>query len=122
MSAPSPLLLLWCGLAATLAAAIAGVIVGRTSYSWSLAPRAETPATAWAWSLAGGLLAYPLAYGVIFEVMHRADIRIGVVIGAVHGIAMFLAAGPRIDTRNAIRAAVSHVAYAATIAFLYVTP
>ena len=122
MSAPSPLLLLWCGLAATLAAAIAGVIVGRTSFSWSLAPQPDAPTPAFAWSLAGGLLAYPLVYGLIFEAIHRADIRSGLVLGVIHGIAMFLAAAPRSNMRNAIRAAVVHVAYAATIAFLYVTP
>jgi len=122
MSAPSPLLLLWCGLAATLAAAIVGVIVGRTGFSWSLAPRAQARPDAFGWTLAGGLLAYPLAYGIVFETIHRADIRSGFLLGVIHGIVMFVIAGPRSDMRNAVRAAVIHVAYAATIAFLYVTP
>jgi hypothetical protein len=122
MYAPSVLLLIWCGLAATMAAAIIGVIIGRTPFSWSLAPRAETRAGALTWSLLGGLIAYPIAYGLVFEATHRADIRIGVLLGAMHGAAMFMLARPRGNIRNALRTAFAHLFYALTIAFLYVTP
>ena len=122
MHAPSPLLLLWCGLAATIAAAITGAIAGGTdARSWSLAPHARSRAHALYWCLAG-ILAYPAVYGLIFEALHRADIRIGLLLGAIHAAIMFIAADPRRSSRNALRVAAAHLVYGAIIAFLYVTP
>ena len=122
MHPPSVLLLVWCALGATMAAAIVGVIIGRTAFSWSLAPGAQTRTEALSWSVIGGLILYPIVYGLLFEAIHRADIRIGLVFGGIHGAAMFLLARPRADARNALRAAAAHLVYAVTIAFLYVTP
>jgi hypothetical protein len=122
MTAPSWLLLAWCGLAASCAAAIAG----------SLMPRAERdrPRSAIVRSAAAGLIALPLIYGLIFEALQKADFRTGLALGAAHGVlAVLLAARrtgphapPRVQLRIAARAAVLSLVYGVTIGFLYVTP
>lgn len=122
MFAPSPLLLLWCGLAATIAAGIAGAIVAHQPLGWSLAHRPRSRSHAVTWSLGAGLIAYPLAYGVLFELLHRADVGLGMILGALHGIVMFLLATPRSNRRGALRTAIMHLVYGAVIALLYVTP
>ena len=122
MHGPSLLLLLWCGLAATIGAAIAGTLIGGSAVPWSLAPRPRAIGDALVWSVLGGITLYPLAYGILFDALHRADIRIGVLLGAIHGIIMFVAADPRADRRAAFRVGAAHLVYAVTLAFLYVTP
>ena len=122
MFAPSPLLLIWCGLAATIAAGLAGASIARDPFAWSLAPRPRSRSHALAWSLVAGLFAYPAAYGIVFELLHRADVGAGLILGALHGLAMFALNWPRARRPAAARTAVVHVIYGITIALFYVTP
>ena len=123
MIMPAWLLLIWSGLAAASAAALVAPALGGVPVAaWSLAPLPRSRAHGIAWSIAAGMFAYPLLYGIAFELLHRADIRIGLLLGAVHGAIMFLAARRASTTRAALRAASAHLVYAAVLAFLYVTP
>lgn len=123
MTTPFWLLLVWAGLAATVVAAAAGRLLGpRTPRAWSLAPLPPSAAHALGASLALGLFAYPLVYGAVFEGLHRSDVRLGALLGAVHATAAFAFAIRRAETRVALRNAAMHFVYGVTIAFLYVTP
>ena len=123
MIMPAWLLLLWSGLAATSVAAVAAPAIGgvRTA-PWSLAPVPRSRSHGAAWSILAGVLAYPLLYGVAFELLHRADLLTGLALGAVHGAVMFVPAHRAGTLRGAFRAAAAHLVYGAFIAFLYVTP
>jgi hypothetical protein len=123
MIMPAWLLLLWSGLAAAIAAAFVAFSIGGVSVaSWSLAPRPRSRSHGAVWFLAAGLFVYPLGYGIAFELLHRADLRIGVLLGALHGAFMFAVTRRRGTTRAALRAAAAHLAYGAVMAFLYITP
>lgn len=123
MNVPAWLLLFWCGLAATCVAALAGSVVGGVPVArWSLAaaPRSRLHgATA---TLLAGALLYPLAYGLIFELLHRADYKLGLLLGLIHGMMAFLLARRGTATRNSFRVAIAHAAYGLVLGFLYVTP
>lgn len=123
MIMPAWLLLIWSGLgAATAAAILAPAIGGVPVASWSLAPLPRSRAHGAAWSFTAGVIAYPLIYGFAFELLHRADLRTGVILGALHGGLMFALARRRGTVRAALRAASAHLIYGAVIAFLYITP
>jgi hypothetical protein len=122
MNMPAWLLLLWSGAAATCAAAVAGAVLGSRRGGWLLLPAVRPHRRAAVLSLAAGILAYPVAYGVVFEATSRDDVVTGLILGTVHGIVVLLASRPRADVRLALRAAGMHVIYGAVIALLYVTP
>lgn len=123
MMMPAWLLLVWCGLgAATAAGIVATIIGGIPSASWSLAARPRSRFHGFLWSIGLGMLVYPLVYGLIFEALHRADLRIGLLLGAAHGLILFVTSRRRMPVRPALRAAVARLVYGAVIAFLYITP
>lgn len=124
MIMPAWLLLLWSGLAAACAAAlIASAIGGVPVASWSLAPLPRSRTHGAIWSFAAGLLVYPVLYGLVFELLHRADLRTGLILGAIHGAVMFvLARRRRVSGRAGFRITAAHLVYGAVLAFLYVTP
>lgn len=123
MIMPGWLLLIWSGLAAATAVALLAPAIGGVSVApWSLAPVPRSRAHGAAWSFAAGVIAYPLIYGIAFELLHRADLLTGLILGALHGAIMFLAAHRRASIRAAFRAASAHLIYGAVIAFLYITP
>lgn len=123
MIAPAWLLLIWSGLAAASAAAVLAPAIGGVQVaSWSLAPAPRSRIHGALWSLAAGAVVYPLIYGVIFELLHRADLRTGLILGAVHGTIMFAVARRDGTTRSALRVAFAHLVYGAMMGFLYVTP
>ena len=124
MIMPAWLLLLWSGLAAACAAALVAPAIGGVPVaSWSLAPLPRSRTHGALWSFAAGLLIYPVLYGTIFELLHRADLRTGLMLGAVHGAAMFVLVRRRRGSgRAGVRTATAHLVYGAVLAFLYVTP
>lgn len=123
MIMPAWLLLIWSGLvAACVAAIIAPAIGGVPVASWSLAPVPRSRSQGAAWSLAAGMFAYPLLYGIALELVERADLRTGLILGTLHGAAMFAVARRRATSRAALRTAVAHLVYGIVMAFLYVTP
>ncbi|MGH7464614.1 MAG: hypothetical protein ACREK1_05520 [Longimicrobiales bacterium] len=123
MIMPAWLLLLWSGLAAACVAALTATLIGGVRVaSWSLAPVPRSRSHGAAWSIGAGMFAYPLVYGIAFELLHRADLRTGFMLGAVHAAVMFAAARRRGSMRAALRAAAAHLVYGGVIAFLYVTP
>lgn len=123
MIMPAWLLLLWSGLAAASAAALAAAAIGGVpAGSWSLAPNPRSRSHAAAWTIVAGVLVYPVLYGLAFEILHRADVRIGFLLGAVHGSVLFIIARRRGTTRAALRAAAAHLVYGTVMAFLYITP
>lgn len=123
MIMPAWLLLVWSGLvAACVAALVAPAIGGVPVASWSLAPVPRSRSHGAVWSLAAGMFAYPLIYGIAFELAHRADLRTGLILGTIHGALMFAVARRRASSRAALRAAAAHLVYGVVIAFLYITP
>jgi hypothetical protein len=123
MIVPAWLLLIWSGLAAASAAAIAAPAIGGVQVAaWSLAPAPRSRLHGAVWSLAAGAFAYPLIYGAAFELLHRADITAGLILGAIHGAIMFAVARPKGTPRSALRAAFAHLVYGAVMGFLYITP
>jgi hypothetical protein len=123
MPAPSWLLLVWSGCAATCVAAAVGALVGgRAAAPWALYPRPARGARAFGASLLAGVIVYPAVYGLLFEAAGRADLRFGLILGAAHAVLAFAAAGPATARRRALRVAAMHVVYGVAIAFLYVTP
>jgi hypothetical protein len=122
MYMPAWLLLLWSGAGATCAAAIAGSLLGARSGAPLLMPGTGSGARAVGVSLAAGLVAYPLAYGLLFEATGRADVLAGLALGSAHGVIVLVARGRKGQMRSALRSATVHVIYGATLAFLYVTP
>jgi hypothetical protein len=123
MPAPSWVLFTWSGFAATFAAAVFGNAVGGgATRAWSLAPRARSRAEALRWSFLAGILAFPLIYSVVFELIGRSDIPAGLIAGLLHAPAAFLAARPWENRATAWRAAGIHFVYVLVFAFLYITP
>lgn len=123
MIVPAWLLLIWSGLAAASAAAmVAPAIGGVPVASWSLAPAPRSRFHGALWSLTAGAVVYPVLYGFLFELLHRADLTTGLILGALHAAVMFALARRDGTTRSALRTAVAHLVYGAVIAFLYVTP
>lgn len=123
MIMPAWLLLIWSGLvAACVAAALAPLIGGVSVASWSLAPVPRSRSHGAAWSIAAGMFTYPLIYGIVFELIQRADLRTGLILGGLHGAVMFVVARRRGTSRAALRAAAAHLVYGIVMAFLYVTP
>jgi hypothetical protein len=123
MPAPSWVLLTWSGFAATFAAAVFGNAVGGGApRAWSLAPRARTRVDALRWSFLAGMLGFPILYSLVFELIGRSDILVGIIAGLIHAPVAFLAARPREDRASAWRAAGIHFVYVVVFAFLYITP
>lgn len=123
MPAPSWLLLVWSGLAATCAAAVLGSLFGGRSVApWALVPRTRSRAAAALATLVAGVVVYPMLYGLVFEVLGRSSAGTGLALGGIHGVAAFLAGSPRTTPRPAVRSAFMHLLYGVVIAFLYVTP
>ena len=123
MNAPSWLLLIWSGLAAACAAAVPATLVGGVPRgTWSLAPRPRSRSHGALWSIAAGGIGYPIAYGILFEVLGRSDVIVGLVAGFVHALLAMALARPRSEPRAAARAAIAHLTYGIAIAVLYVTP
>jgi len=123
MITPAWLLLIWSGLAAACFAAVAGVLVGgEAAARWSLAPVPHSRRHGALWSLGAGVLIYPVIYGVAFELMQRADLLTGGVLGLLHAIVIFIIVRRNGSTHQAIRAAVVHLMYGIALGFLYVTP
>jgi hypothetical protein len=122
MPSPSWILLSWSGFAATLAAALVGVAVGAGApRAWSLAPRAPTTSSALRATVVTGLVAYPLLYGLVFELLGRADLLIGLMAGSLHAIIAFFLARPRAHPATAMRSAAAHLVYVTVLAFVYIT-
>jgi hypothetical protein len=123
MPAPSWALLIWSGFAATFAAAVVGNAVGGgVPRAWSLAPRAQNRVDALRWSFVAGMIGFPILYSMTFELVGRADLRVGILAGLIHAPLAFLAAHPRENRAAAIRAAGMHFVYVVVFAFLYITP
>jgi len=123
MNSPSWLLLLWAGCAATCSAAVAGTVLGGAARgTWSLAPRVVSRARNVAWTLGGGLLLYPLIYGVLFELLHTDRTSVGLIIGSVHAGIVVALNSPNRNHARAISLAGMHIVYGVMIAFLYVVP
>jgi hypothetical protein len=121
--APSWLLLTWTGGAATAVAAVTGSLLGgRAPTPWSLLPQPRSVTTALAATILAGVLIYPAIYGVIFELLGRADLHSGIAAGLPHGLLAAAAARPRRNPGAAARIATIHLAWAITFGFLYVTP
>jgi hypothetical protein len=129
---PAWLLLLWAGVAATLAAAIVGVPPGATLRQLRLARRRAprngrvAPIGTALATLAIGAIVYPVVYGLVFETVARADIGFGAGLGAVHGL---LAGGLRLLRPAAgqragrlFRLLLARFAYGAMLGFLYAVP
>jgi hypothetical protein len=120
---PSWPLLLWCGTAATCAAATIGALIGgRRPAPWSLAPRPRSPSHGLAVTLLAGMFLLPLVYGLAFEVLQQATIVTGLGVGAAHAAGSVLAARPRDEPRQAFSSAVVALVYGAAIGFFYITP
>ena len=123
MVMPAWLLLVWCGLGAATAAGLAAMMIGGIPFAtWSLATLPRTRLHGILCSVGCGLFIYPVIYGLIFEVLHRADLLTGTLLGAAHGLVLFLTTRRRAPLRPALRVAAAHLVYGAVLAFLYVTP
>jgi hypothetical protein len=123
MPAPSWALLIWSGFAATFAAAVVGNAAGGGApRAWSLAPRAQNRGAALRWSCFAGIVGFPILYSILFELIGRADLLVGILAGLIHALLAFLAAHPRRDRAAAFRAAGMHFVYVVVFAFLYITP
>jgi hypothetical protein len=123
MNSPSWLLLLWCGLGGTCGAAVTGAVLGGSNGAgWSLAPRPQATGHGLAWSLLAGLILYPIAYGLAFEALQRADFRLGLALGAAHAAAALLLSRHGMTAAAALRIIAMHLVYGMAIGFLYVTP
>jgi hypothetical protein len=121
--APSWLLLAWAGGAATCAAALVGSLFGgRNATPWSLVPRPRSRASAALATLLVGVIAYPAIYGLVFETLGRADIKVGLAAGVLHAALAGIAGQPRRQPAPAARLAVNHFVYVVLLSFLYVTP
>jgi hypothetical protein len=123
MALPSWILLLWCGLAATCAAALLGTLLGGSApASWALVPRARSVTLSVLSTIVAGVLLYPVFYGIAFEALARSSAGTGFALGSAHAVLVLAlrwrSAGPRAAARNAAM----HLLYGGVIAFLYVTP
>jgi hypothetical protein len=123
MPLPSWILLLWCGLAATCAAALLGTLIGgSTPASWALVPRARSATRSLLSTIVAGVLLYPAFYGIAFEALARSSAGTGLALGAVHAAVALTVVWRTADPRAAVRSAAMHLVYGVVIAFLYVTP
>jgi hypothetical protein len=141
---PSWPLLLWCGLAASLAGELLAAAF-RPARRTRLRGRAPTPRLMSTprenvpIALAAGTLVIAPIYGLVFEGMQRADWTTGATIGAVHGViaaAFALGAAARTKNRNSesgstplgtlalfrARRLIGRIAYGAALGFLYAAP
>lgn len=140
--APSWLLLLWCGFAASLAsewivAAVRAILARgrdtqRSGPRLMSTPRGSVPIAV----LTGTLISAPV-YGLIFEWWRRADLAAGLLLGTIHGliagliILIAFVRRRRKDRRDTpvrplavfrVRRLVTRVLYGALMGFLYVVP
>jgi hypothetical protein len=123
MVLPSWILLLWCGLAATCAAALLGTLLGGSSpASWALVPRARSVTLSVLSTIVAGVLLYPIFYGIAFEALARSSAGTGFALGAVHAVFALAMRWQSAPPRDAARSAAMHLVYGGVIAFLYVTP
>jgi len=141
---PAWLLLFWCGLAAALVSEwlAAAVRPGRLSRrrGEAIAPRLmRGPRENALIAIAGGALLLAPVYGIVFELLNRADLVNGTVIGGLHGLipgVIALAAAARSSTVGAAgtttslraiavyraRRVLARTVYGAVFGFLYVVP
>ena len=121
LGTPAWLLLAWSGLAATLVSACVRALLPLPP-----GPGRRTAAHRLARSVILGLLAFPLAYGLAFETIGRADLVSGAALGLLHGL---LEAGLRL--RNAAPhhrgrpfalGLLGGLSYGLVIGFLYLVP
>jgi len=148
LPAPSWLLLLWCGFAASLAsewivAAFRALFTrngdrARTDDTRRAGPRLmSTPRNSIPLAVILGTLVSAPVYGVIFEWWHRADLESGLLLGTVHGVLAGIVVliaflrRRRMDNRDTpvrplavfrVRRLVTRVLYGALLGFLYVVP
>lgn len=116
--APAWPILLWCGLAASLAAALV------------LPPARQrgapaTPAN-WPLTLVLGIGVFAPLYGLVFEIIGRADLLAGIGFGTAHGLLALAFAtrsrGSLPRARPGIRTVLAWLAYGATLGYLYPVP
>jgi hypothetical protein len=110
---PGILLLAWCGMAATVVAS-------------PVAPAAadSRPARR-VLRVALDLVVVPIVYATILEVVGRADILTGAVLGAAHAtIALVLGVrrGASDDRQRRTRRFLARILYGAVFGFLYIVP
>ncbi|HEU5208855.1 MAG TPA: hypothetical protein VFU06_05525 [Longimicrobiales bacterium] len=111
---PGFLLLLWCGIAATV---VAGPIARHTPAAARGRPRAI--------AAVADLLLFPLLYAVALELIGQADLTTGVVLGATHGGIELVAASLRPDRPSAdvrVRTFLARTLYGVVFAFVYIVP
>ena len=111
---PGILLLLWCGVAATV---VARPIARHTPNAGR--GRARVMA------LAADLLVFPLLDAVVFELVGRADLAGGAVLGATHaavelGFGLMLPGTTPRDVR--LRSFLARLLYGIVFAFVYIVP
>ena len=111
---PGFLLLLWCGVAATV---VARPIARHTP----AATRGRQRAVA----LLADLLLFPLLYGVVLELIGRADLMTGAILGATHAAVELVVALGRPDRPTAdarIRTFLARTLYGIVFGFIYIVP
>ena len=138
---PSWILLLWCGLAASLAGELVAAVLrpgrGTRRHGEASSPRLMAgPRENSIIAVLTGFLIFAPVYGLLFEASHRADIAAGVIVGAAHGvlagaIALIAAARQPADARATPLAALawfrarrllSRMTFGAVLGFLYAVP
>lgn len=115
---PGWLLLLWCGLAAS----IITLPIARTTRRTTPRPRAGHRLV----RIALELVLFPIVYAVLLEGLGRADLAAGAALGTLHAALGVLAArlrggeAPALDT--VLRSFLARILYGLVFAFLYVVP
>ncbi len=111
---PGVLLLLWCGVAATV---VARPIARHTP--------AVARGRARVIALGADLLLYPLLYAVVLEFVGHADLATGAMLGATHAtIELGVNLGQRAATARDVRlrAFLARTLYGIVFAFVYIVP
>lgn len=117
IEAPAWPILLWCGLAASLAAIL--VLPPPNS------PGAPRRPANWPLTLILGVALFAPLYGLGFDAIGRADVLLGAAFGLAHGL---LAVALALRTRGSLRTATlartlfGWIVYGATVGFLYPVP
>jgi hypothetical protein len=123
---PSWLLLLWAGVAATLAAGLAGAGPGVLIGAHMRTRGFRRHLGRFSLAIALGTLVYPLLYGLVFETTARADLALGAGLGAAHGLLALIwtAIRPIRSSHSPARLQLllGHLIYGATLGLLYVVP
>jgi hypothetical protein len=139
--APSWLLLFWCGLAAALASELVAAALRPPRRSRrrgeSTSPTLQAgPRENWFIAVILSACLFTPAYGLIFEMTHRADAGFGAILGAVHGVlaggVALLSASRALNDRTATpmpvlawfraRRLISRIMFGTVLGFLYAVP